>query len=83
MLKAVLMVTSPYDDKVVKLIEERFTEMTGDKIIFEIRADDSLIGGFKAFINGQIYDASVASRIAGMNKFLAESAEQSDFWMNL
>ena len=83
MLKPVLKVTSSCDRKTVNLIKGKFSEKTGKQIDFEIRTDDSLIGGFIAYIDGSIYDASVSSRIDDISRYLGESSDQSDFWVDL
>ena len=83
MLKPVLKVTASCDSRTIELIKDKFSKKAGKQIDFELRTDDSLIGGFIAYIDGKIYDASVSSRIDDISRYLSESTEQSDFWVDL
>ena len=83
MLKSVLIVTSSCDIRTIDMIKDEFSAKTGKQTDFEIRTDDSLIGGFVAYVDGKIYDASLSSRIDDISRFLTESAAPSDFWVNL
>ncbi len=60
MNKPVLRIAPPYDDASLKAIYEGFEKLCGRKIEFEVIPDDTLIGGFIAMIDGQVYDASLS-----------------------
>jgi F-type H+-transporting ATPase subunit delta len=53
----------PLDDEQRRAIEERLTQITGDKIEMREMVDEDLIGGVAVRIGDTLYDASVRSRL--------------------
>ncbi|MEE1239965.1 MAG: F0F1 ATP synthase subunit delta [Acutalibacteraceae bacterium] len=67
MKKAIITVASNMSDKTYERICNGFAEKLGE-VSFEKVTDDRIIGGFIAEIDGQIFDMSIASQIAKMQK---------------
>ena len=67
MKTAVITVASNMSDKTYERICKGFAEKLGE-ISFEKVTDDKIIGGFIAEIDGKIFDMSIASQIAKMQK---------------
>lgn len=67
MKKAIITVASNVSDKTYERICNGFAEKLGE-VSFEKVTDDRIIGGFIAEIDGQIFDMSIASQIAKMQK---------------
>ena len=67
MKKAIITVASNMSDKTYERICKGFAEKLGE-ISFEKVTDDKIIGGFIAEIDGKIFDMSIASQIAKMQK---------------
>ncbi len=44
------------------MIQKRFETALGQPVELTFRRDDSLIGGFRAVIDGRLYDASILSK---------------------
>ena len=67
MKTVVTTVASNMSDKTYERICKGFAEKLGE-ISFEKVTDDKIIGGFIAEIDGKIFDMSIASQIAKMQK---------------
>ncbi len=67
MKTVVITVASNMSDKTYERICKGFAEKLGE-ISFEKVTDDKIIGGFIAEIDGKIFDMSIASQIAKMQK---------------
>lgn len=59
MSKAVLRVAVPCDRKTVKSIISGFEQLLVKKLDFQVIEDNTLLGGFIAMIDGQMYDSSI------------------------
>ena len=64
----VLKLAGEFTEQDIERIRSGFSRMLGRDIKFKVVRDDSLIGGFSAFINGKIYDASILARIDDMQR---------------
>ena len=62
-LKGELYVAGPFGKEQIESIKAHFTELLGEEVEFDVRRNESLIGGFMAMINGKVYDSSVAFRM--------------------
>lgn len=67
MKTVVITVASNMSDKTYERICKGFAEKLGE-ISFEKVTDDKIIGGFIAESDGKIFDMSIASQIAKMQK---------------
>ena len=63
MTKAVLKIAGPFDKNDIGRITKGFEELLHKEIDFEIVEDSSLLGGFTAYVDGKVYDASVAQQL--------------------
>ncbi|MCR4614706.1 MAG: F0F1 ATP synthase subunit delta [Clostridiales bacterium] len=63
-----LKLAGDFTEQDIERIRSGFSKMLGREIRFKVVRDDSLIGGFSAFINGKVYDASVLARIEDMQR---------------
>lgn len=71
MKTVVITVASNMSDKTYERICKGFAEKLGE-ISFEKVTDDKIIGGFIAEIDGKIFDMSIASQIAKMQKQISK-----------
>jgi len=82
----VLEIAPPYDDDLIRRIEQGFSNKLRLDVCFEVIANPSLLCGFVAYINGIVYDASGRTRLADIKEYLLDSAlvppavkEEDDF----
>lgn len=83
---AVLEIAPPYDDDLIRHIEQGFSNKLGFAVRFEVNENPSLLCGFIAYVNGIVYDASGKTRLADIKEYLLDSAhvppavkEEEDF----
>lgn len=69
----VLKIAPPYDDALVRRIEQGFSAKLGIDVRFEVNEDPSLLCGFIAYINGVLYDVSGKTRLASISEYLLNS----------
>jgi len=61
--KGELYIAGPFGKEQIESIKAHFAELLGEEVEFDVRRNESLIGGFMAMINGKVYDSSVAFRM--------------------
>lgn len=61
--KGELYIAGPFGQEQIESIKAHFAELLGEDVEFDVRRNESLIGGFMALINGKVYDSSVAFRM--------------------
>lgn len=64
-LRGELYIAGTFGVNEVASLEAHFARLLGREISFDIRRDESLIGGFLALVEGKAYDASVAAQLRG------------------
>ncbi|MGF7140274.1 ATP synthase F1 subunit delta [Roseimarinus sediminis] len=69
-LKAELVSAMPLDAKLIERIQQKFEKQLDKKLEMETGISEELIGGFIFSIDGQQYDASLASKIKSIQKQL-------------
>lgn len=72
MKKGILYVAGPFGQADVCGIEERFSKMLGDKVVFDIKKNDELIGGFMAMVDGKVYDASILAQMKDIQRYMLD-----------
>ncbi|MEZ4358117.1 MAG: F0F1 ATP synthase subunit delta [Eubacteriales bacterium] len=72
MKKAILRVATSLNEQMIKSICEGFEGLLGGPIEFDIIKDETLIGGFIAFIGGKVYDASMSTQLSDMRRSLSD-----------
>lgn len=73
-MKNALLKTAPKtSQQTVERIKKGFSEYLNTELEWEITEDDMLIGGFLAYIDGTVYDCTVASAIASMKQSLLDA----------
>ncbi|HWQ98785.1 MAG TPA: F0F1 ATP synthase subunit alpha [Clostridia bacterium] len=72
-LKGELYITDSFGEDQIESVKQHFKTLLGQDVVFDIKHNDALIGGFLAIINGKIYDASVSYRIKEAQKFLVSN----------
>lgn len=70
----VLKIAPPYDDDLIRRLEQGFSHKLGTRVCFEVNENPSLLCGFIAYVDGIVYDASGKTRLADIKEFLLESA---------
>lgn len=71
-LKGDLYIAGPFSDAQVQDIGARLTTLTGQEVSLNVKRDDKLIGGFKAMVDGKVYDSSVLARMKDIERHLFE-----------
>ena len=61
--KGELYIAGPFGKEQIESVKAHFAELLGEDVEFDVRRNESLIGGFMALINGKVYDSSVAFRM--------------------
>lgn len=72
MKKAIIKVAGPHSTEEIESIKAQFAELLDKTYVFEIVEDSSLIGGFAAYIDGKVYDASIALQIENLRRSFGE-----------
>ena len=62
-LKGELYTAGPFGEEQIESVKQHFKKLLGQDVVFDVRRNEALIGGFLAIIDGKVYDASVAYRI--------------------
>jgi len=82
----VLKIAPPYDDDLIRRIEQGFSNRLKTDVCFEVNEDPSLLCGFVAYVNGMVFDASGKTRLADIKEYLLDSVlvppavkEEDDF----
>jgi len=82
----VLKIAPPYDDDLIRRIEQGFSNKLRTGVCFEVNEDPSLLCGFVAYVNGMVFDASGRTRLADIKEYLLDSVlvppaakEEEDF----
>jgi len=82
----VLKIAPPYDDDLIRRIEQGFSNRLKTEVCFEVNEDPSLLCGFVAYVNGMVFDASGKTRLADIKEYLLDSVlvppavkEEDDF----
>jgi F-type H+-transporting ATPase subunit delta len=72
MIHVKLKIAQPYDDEVIAHIRAGFTKTLGYAVDLAVEEDESLIGGFLAYANGKVYDASLRTKLMEMRRNLSD-----------
>ncbi len=72
----VLKIAPPFDETDVETIRRGFSRMLGKEIVFaRVEEDAGLIGGFSAFVDGNVYDAGIFTQLNELRRSLSEQRE--------
>lgn len=83
-MKALLKIAGAFSEEDIARVCTGFEQRLGCAIDFDIERDEQLIGGFTAYIDGQLYDGSLSGRMAALQDKLQiqprreEAADPSD-----
>ena len=75
MEKPILIVASADDKVLLDSISTGFERKLGQKPDFEIKEDKKIAGGFIAFIDGVVYDASFVSKLGELSRQMFETED--------
>jgi len=73
-LRGELYTAGPFGEDQIESVKQHFRELLGHEVIFEVKQNEALIGGFLAIIDGKIYDASVAYRVKEAQHMLVSNS---------
>ena len=71
-LKGDLYIAGPSSDAQVQDIGARLAKLIGQEVSLRVKRDDKLIGGFKAMVDGKVYDSSILARMKDIQRHLFE-----------
>lgn len=77
MKKALLKTAPKTSANTVEEIKRHFSEYLHTELSWEITEDEALIGGFLAYIDGTVYDCTVASALETMKQALFDAVRRS------
>lgn len=69
--EVLLKVAPPFAQEEIERIKAGFEKLLGHPVTLKIEEDKSLIGGFCAFADGKVYDASIKSRLMKLRQNLS------------
>jgi len=69
----ILKIAPPYQEGEIGKISRGFEKLLGHEVRFRVVEDESLIGGFIAYIDGRVYDASLATQLGELRRRLKET----------
>ena len=73
MKKALLKVASKTSSETIENIKSKFSAYLGETFDWQVVVDCSLIGGFTAYIDGTVYDCTVATKLETMKQALSDT----------
>ena len=76
--QSVLYVPKNMGDEAINYIVNSFNELMGTRVDFRIVRKSSIIGGFSAEIEGEIFDMSMGSRLSELKKIFSERTDHED-----
>ncbi|HWR19264.1 MAG TPA: F0F1 ATP synthase subunit delta [Clostridia bacterium] len=71
-LNGKLLIAGPFDKPEIDKVTEHFTRLLGQPVTFEVKRDESLIGGFLAMVDGRVYDSSIAVQLKEMSRYMLD-----------
>ena len=71
--KAILKIAPPYDDALLRRIEEGFTGLLGFSVRFEVIEAPALLSGFIAYVDGVVYDMSGQTQLSNIRQHLLDA----------
>ena len=72
MIKARIETAGPFADADLKAIKDGFCKLIGQELEFEIVQNPCHIGGFVAYIDGKIYDATIKTQLSEIDERLTK-----------
>ncbi len=70
--QSILRLAGDFSEQDIERIRLGFCKKLGKEINFKIIVDNSLIGGFSAFIDGKVYDASILTQVNDMKRSFSD-----------
>ncbi len=71
-LNGKLYIAGPFEKPEIDKVTEQFTRLLGQPVTFEVKRDESLIGGFLAMVDGRVYDSSIAVQLKEMSRYMLD-----------
>lgn len=68
----------PIDDALLERIRLGFAERLGEEVALDAIADPSLLGGFRIYADGKLFDASLRRRLDELTADLLAGSTGSD-----
>ena len=70
MQEVLLKIAPPYDAAEVERIRQGFEKLLGQPVTLRVEEDRALIGGFTAYVEGKVYDASMRAKLTAFRQSL-------------
>lgn len=70
MQRGQLLIAGPMAQGDIQRLQEGFGRLLGEAVDFDVRREDSLLGGFIAYVEGRAYDMSLRTQLKDMRKHL-------------
>lgn len=72
MRRGKLLIAGPMDPKDLQRLTAGFDRLLGEKVDFDVVRDESILGGFIAYVGGRVYDMSLRTQLKGLRKHIQE-----------
>ena len=69
-----LYIAGPYDESCIDNITQALSKMLGQPVSLDVEEDASLIGGFRAIVDGKLYDASLLTQCKQIRRHLTRQS---------
>ncbi|MEA5059679.1 MAG: F0F1 ATP synthase subunit delta [Candidatus Pelethousia sp.] len=67
-----LSIAGPMENGDILALQNGFSRLIGEPVDFEVSREESLIGGFIAYMDGRVYDMSLRTQLKSLRKHLQE-----------
>lgn len=74
MSRALLKIAGPFAPADIERIQAGLCRLLGRELTFDVITAPELIGGFAAYIDGRVYDASILLQLGGLKNSFTENA---------
>lgn len=72
MRRGQLLIAGPMEEADIQRLTEGFGSLLGEGVVFDVRREETLLGGFVAYVGGRVYDMSLRTQLKSMRSYLKE-----------
>ncbi len=72
MRRGKLLIAGPMNQEDLQRLTAGFGRLLGEGVDFDVVRDESILGGFIAYVGGRVYDMSLRTQLKGLRKHIQE-----------